>query len=135
MLRKNKREPSNTQMCIQGISCKVMNAHLKIRHGEVASTMTDIRGKYWMQRLCLLVKRIRRKCYRYKVFNAVDFQKPPPALFSRDQTVGYRASQVAGTHYAGPITFNKNQKTEGKAYIVLFTFSLSRAVHIESLRD
>ena len=112
-----------------------MNGHLKILHGEVASTMTDIKRKYWIQRLCPLVKRIRRTCYGYKVFNAVDFQKLPPGLFLRDQIEGYRAFQVTSTDYTGPIIFKKKQKTEGKAYILLFTLSLSRAVHIKLLRD
>ena len=72
----------------------VMNAHLKTFHGGVASTMTNIRGKYWIPRLWQLVKRIRKGCYGCKRFQTVAFQTPPPGLLPRDRTEGYRAYQM-----------------------------------------
>ena len=39
--------------------------------------------------------------------------------------------QVIGTGYAGPIYYRTKSKKESKAYILLFSCSLSRAVHLE----
>ena len=75
----------------------VMNAHLKTFHGGVASTMTSIRGKYWIPRLPQLVKRYIKGCYGRKRFQTVAFQTPPPGLLPRDRTEGYRAFQIVGT--------------------------------------
>lgn len=82
-----------------------------------------------------MTKCIRRKCYEYKVFNQVAFQKSSSGLLPRDQIEGSRAFSVAGSDCAGPITFNKKQKTEGKRYKLVFTYSLLREVHIEFLRN
>lgn len=82
-----------------------------------------------------LTKCIIRKCYGYKVFNQVAFQKSSSGLLLRDQIEGSRAFSVAGSDCAGPITFNKKQKTEGKRYKLAFTYSLLREVHIEFLRN
>ena len=38
----------------------VMNVHLKTLHEGVASKMTNIRGKYWIPRLCQLVKALEK---------------------------------------------------------------------------
>ena len=108
----------------------VMNAHLKTLHGGVASTVTNIRGSYWIPRLWQLVKRFKKGCYRCKRFQTVAFQTPPPGLLPRDRTEGYRAFQIVDTDYAGPIIYKRKQKTEGKAYVLLFACNLSRAVHI-----
>ena len=113
----------------------VMNAHLKTLHGGVTSTMTHIREKYWIPRLRQLVKRVRKSCYGCKRFQTVAFNTPPPGLLPRDRTEGFRAFQIVGTDYAGPIIYKKKQRIEGKAYILLFACSLSRAVHIELLTD
>ena len=39
--------------------------------------------------------------------------------------------QVTGTDYAGPIYYRTKSKKESKAYILPFSFSLSRTVHLE----
>ena len=39
--------------------------------------------------------------------------------------------QVIGTDYMGPIYYRTKSKKESKAYILLFSCSLSRVVHLE----
>ena len=40
-------------------------------------------------------------------------------------------SEVIGTDFAGPIKYKQAKKKEGKAYLAIFTCSLSRAIHLE----
>ena len=40
-----------------------------------------------------------------------------------------------GVDYAGPIVYKISKKKDGKAYILLFACSLTRAVHLELLTD
>ncbi|CAB4007627.1 Pro-Pol poly, partial [Paramuricea clavata] len=57
----------------------------------------------------------------------------------RDRTEGNTAFQVVGVDYAGPLKrlspslfFDENGETrEGKAYIILFACSLTRALHLD----
>ena len=42
-----------------------------------------------------------------------------------------RAFQVIGLDFAGPIMFKKGYSKQNKSYILLFTCSLSRAIHLE----
>ena len=47
------------------------------------------------------------------------------------ETKGSRPFQAVGVDFAGPLKYKKNKKTEGKAYVVLYACSLTRAVYIE----
>ena len=82
-----------------------------------------------------LVKRVRKRCYGCKHIQTVVFQIPTPGLLPRDRTEGCRAFQIVCTDYAGSIIYEKNQKTEGKACILLVACSLSRALRVELLTD
>ena len=42
---------------------------------------------------------------------------------------------MLGADYAGPIAYKLKPKKEGKAYILLFACSLTRAIHLELLPD
>ena len=52
-----------------------------------------------------------------------------------DRTEGSLPFQVIGVDYAGPITHKISKTKEGKAYLLLFACSLTRAVHLELLTD
>ena len=56
-------------------------------------------------------------------------QKPGP--LPKDRTEKYFPFEVIGTDYAGPIYYKIKKKNELKAYILLFSCSVTRAVHIE----
>ena len=48
-----------------------------------------------------------------------------------DRTLGGAAFEVIGTDFAGPILYKLTPRRQGKAYLVIFSCSLSRAVHLE----
>lgn len=52
-----------------------------------------------------------------------------------DHAEGSCPFQVVGVDFARPIVYEASKKLEGKAYILLFTCSLTRAVHLELLTD
>ena len=70
------------------------------------------------------------KCRRYK---AIAFKNPPPGNLPRDRTEGNAAFKVVGVDFAGPLKYKIKKNVEGKAYLVLYACSLSRAVFIEVL--
>ena len=111
----------------------VHDAHVLSLHGGVGLTMTLIRQEYWVPRLRRLSKRVIRACYGCKKFQVSAFANPPTASLPTDRTVGSVPFEVLGVDFAGPIAYKLSPKKEGKAYILLFACSLTRAIHLELL--
>ena len=60
-------------------------------------------------------------------------QVPAPGNLPTDCTSPGGAFEVIGVDYAGPIRYRAGRNREAKAYILLWTCSLSRAVQLELL--
>ena len=93
--------------------------------------MAAVREEYWIPTLRKLVKSVRSTCWGCKRFRALPVRAPPPGLLPKERTDISGAFEVIGTDFAGPILYKLRNKREGKAYLVIFSCSLSRAVHLE----
>ena len=111
----------------------VQQVHCETLHGGIGLTMAAVRERYWVPKLRSLTKAIRSKCHGCKRFRATAVTIPAPGLLPEDRTSVGTAFEVIGTDFAGPIRFKQTQKKEGKAYLAIFSCSLSRAVHLELL--
>ena len=82
------------------------------------------------------MKRIEKKkkpgCKR---FQAATLAVPPPGPLPRDRTEGSTSFQVLGADYAGTIKFKATVKREGKAYLILYACSLTRALYLDLARS
>ena len=76
-------------------------------------------------------KSIIRNCYGCKQHYAVSNPQPKPGPLPKDRSEAAMPFQVIGTDYASPIYYRTKSKKESKAYILLFSCSLNRAVHLE----
>ena len=69
-------------------------------------------------------------------FQAIACPTPLVGNLPRDRTIGYRAFQVIGMDYAGPIVYRLRGNKNGKAYIPLYSCSLTtREVYLDLLPD
>ncbi|XP_068671446.1 uncharacterized protein [Montipora foliosa] len=109
----------------------VQRIHAETLHSGVSLTMAAVREKYWIPTLRKLVKSVRSTCWGCKRFRALPVRAPPPGLLPKERTDISGAFEVIGTDFAGPILYKMRNKREGKAYLVIFSCSLSRAVHLE----
>ena len=109
----------------------VQHAHEITLHGGVGLTMAKVRESHWIPRLRKLVKRVIKQCYGCKRFQIAAFANPPQGNLPRDRTEGNSPFQVVGVDYAGPIKYRTSKNREGKAYIVLYACSLTRALYLE----
>lgn len=89
--------------------------------------------KFWIPRLWKLTKRVMRKCSGCKHFQAVAFVNPPPASLTRERTEGTTPFNVIGVDFAGPVKYRDKRKEEQKAYVVLYSCSLTPGVFLELL--
>ncbi|XP_068674447.1 uncharacterized protein [Montipora foliosa] len=111
----------------------VQHAHKATLHGGVGLTMAKIREEHWIPRLRRLAKKAIRQCYGCKRFQAGALAAPPPGLLPPERREGTSPLEVVGVDFAGPIKYCKSSRAEGKAYLVLYACSLTRALYLEIL--
>ena len=56
-------------------------------------------------------------------------------IIASDRITKTRSFQVIGTDFAGSIMYRNKNRREEKAYILLFTYGLTRAIHLEILPE
>ena len=95
--------------------------------------MVKVHEKFWVPRLRRLVKKLRGSCNGCKEFQAKAFQVPPPGSLLITRKQGSIPFQEVGVDFAGPIRFQQSPKKEGKAYLVPYSFSLTREVDLDLL--
>jgi hypothetical protein len=66
-----------------------------------------------------------------KVFAAKLLKPSITASLPSFRLEAVRPFQRTGVDFAGPLIYRKRDKTEGKASIIIFTFAVVRAVHLE----
>ena len=113
----------------------VQRAHVETIHGGVGLTMAKVRNRYWVPKLRQMTKRVLRACHGCKRFHARPLPQPRVGLLPRDRTEGAIPFQTIGLDYAGPFFYSRKAKQNGKAYILLFACSLSRATCLELVSD
>ena len=116
------------------ITAKIVNEeHLKTLHGGIGATMTQVREHYWVPRLRRLGKKVIKSCNGCYRFRAKAYATPPPGKLPVDRTEGSEAFEVVGVDFAGQLKYRKSKKQEGKAYLIVYACSLTRALHLEVL--
>ena len=111
----------------------VTEAHQRTLHGGMGATMACVRESYWVPRLRRLTKKIIKTCNGCYRFQAKAYAAPPPGRLPTDRTEGSEAFEVVGLDFAGPIKYRRSKSQEGKAYIVVYACSLTRALYLEVL--
>ena len=111
----------------------VQHAHVTTLHGGVSLTMTKVREKFWVPRLRKLVKKTVKNCNGCKRFQVVAMKNPPTAPLPSERTEGTTPFNVIGVDFAGPVKYRSKRKDERKAYVVLYSCSLTRGVFLELL--
>ncbi|XP_068734462.1 uncharacterized protein [Montipora capricornis] len=109
----------------------VQHAHGTTLHGGVSLTMTKVREKFWVPRLRKLVKKTVKNCSGCKRFQAVALKNPPTAPLPSERTEGTTPFNVIGVDFAGPVKYRSKRKEERKAYVNLYSCSLTRGVFLE----
>ena len=111
----------------------ILQAHQNTLHGGVVLTMTKVRSNYWILTLRKFIKSVVRKCYGCKRFKSLPYLGVKPGLLPNDRTEQAMPFQIIGTNFADSIYYHTKTKKELKAYVLIFSCSVSGAVHLELL--
>ena len=112
----------------------ILEAHKRVKHMRLKSTLNEVRSKYWICKGKQTVKAVIKNCTVCKyVTGKVMLGPNPPDLPSYRVSYEYAFSNV-GIDYAGPLfvkdIYNVDSQMH-KAYILLFTCAATRSVHLE----
>ena len=111
---------------------KLVREHMATLHGGIGLTMARVQEKYWVPCLPKLMKTI-KNCWGCKRFQVVAAKSPPPAHLPRTRTEGSIPFDVIGVDFAAPVKYLSKGQTEKKAYIILYSCSLTHGVFLELL--
>ena len=111
----------------------IMRAHHDVEHLKVESTLAQLRSRYWVVRGRQAVKSVVSKCLRCTYYDTRPYDSPPTAQLPAMRVAGESAFSNLGIDYAGPLLVHDvyNRSSLQKAYILVATCALSRAVHLE----
>ena len=94
--------------------------------------MAKVYECHWVPRLRKLTKQVIKSCAGCKRFQAIALRNPPPRPLPVDRSQGSTPLEVIGIDFAGPLRYQiSRSKTEGKAYIALYSCSLMRTVYLD----
>ena len=112
----------------------VRDAHNRVLHHGVETTLSYIRSKYWIIKGRKTVKDTLRKCIICKRFQGKVMCPPATPDLPNYRVDGCYSFHTVGLDYAGPL-YIKNKDALSKVYVLLFTCATSRAVHVELTPD
>ena len=112
----------------------VRDAHNRVLHHGVETTLSYIRSKYWIIKGRKTVKDTLRKCIICKRFQGKVLCPPTTPDLPNYRVDGCYSFHTVGLDYAGPL-YIKNKDALSKVYVLLFTCATSRAVHVELTPD
>ncbi|XP_064464904.1 uncharacterized protein LOC135376233 [Ornithodoros turicata] len=107
----------------------VLDMHCRLHHTGVQDTLCEIRQKYWIVRGRQTVRRALHTCLQCKR-RRLDPETAPVAPLPRERITPTSPFDVVGVDFAGPLYAFDNNK-QRKAYIVLFSCGVTRAIHLE----
>ncbi|GFV84026.1 integrase catalytic domain-containing protein [Trichonephila clavipes] len=97
-----------------------------LMHAGVLTTLAQLREKFWIPKGRRVVRAILRQCIKCKRLTASKVN-PDPAPLPPDRIHRVAAFQITGADLVGPLSLCGGSK----AWIVLFTCAVYRAVHLE----
>ena len=115
----------------------IWDAHDKVLHSGVNDTMAFIRETFWIPRLRQLTRALLHKCVICRWIEGKSYSPPPFPPLPKSRVVFEEPFSTTGVDYAGPLFVKtiEMQSAKSKAYILLFTCTTSRAVHLELTPD
>ena len=114
----------------------IENFHLKVLHGGVQDTLAKLREQFWIQKYRSTVKNFVSQCYVCRRLNSAHLKLPiPPNLTENRVNCQLRPFESSGVDLTGNIILLDKDKNVNKYYIVLFTCTVFRSVHLEVVSD
>ena len=112
----------------------VLRAHRKVKHSGASDTLTYLRESYWILKGWQVVRKIIKSCVVCRRLEGPPYPAVPASDLPFERVSEHPPFTHTGVDFAGPLYLAEKDNT-GKAYICLFTYASTRAVHLELTHD
>ncbi|GFY26472.1 integrase catalytic domain-containing protein [Trichonephila clavipes] len=108
----------------------IFERHLQSSHAGTQVVLTNIRQNFWLLRGRKTVQRVISKCVLCKIYAAKRI-KSIPAPLPENRVQEALVFEITGVDLAGPLHLRDGKK----AWILLFTCAVYRAIHLELIQN
>lgn len=113
----------------------IKDVHHRVAHGGLNSTVTQIRRRFWIPKIRVVVKTALRNCVVCRKVISKPYSPPIPAPLQANRLLHAQPFTVTGIDFTGALYVKGEHGVETKVYVCLFTCAVTRAVHLELVRD
>ena len=113
----------------------IRDCHERVLHSGVRATLADMRSRYWVPEGRQCVKKVLRKCVTCKKHEGRAFSTPQTAALPEFRVKQVPAFSKVGVDFAGPLYVKAATGGVRKVYIALFSYCVTRAIHLELVED
>ena len=113
----------------------VRQAHERVMHGGLKSTLTELRSRYWIVKGRNVIKRILSSCKVCRRYEGKPYTAPFPPPLPSFRVHESPPFTYTGVDFAGPLFVKPATGDSSKAWICLFTCCVTRAVHLDLIAD
>ena len=110
----------------------ILDIHDRIGHAGVRHTLASLKAEFHVPRGRKLITSLLRGCFRCRKAQAKAFNVPPPPPLPKCRVEESKPFLHVGLDFAGPFHLKGRNK---KAYCLLFTCAVVRAVHFEAVQS
>ena len=112
----------------------ILVAHITQLHGGVIRTVTALRDKFWIMSAQRYVRSFIRTCITCRKVCGKPYSQPDHSPLPKSRTQLAPPFTITGVDFTGSL-YVRTKGEEAKAYICLFTYASTRAVHLEVISD
>ena len=111
----------------------LLDYHYAHNHYGLEAQVADLRSRFWMPQARSALKRVQRLCNycAYRRVNPTEYKMSPLPNVRTDSSL--KPFEVTGLDCAGPFTIFANNGHAKKVWILIFTCTMSRFVHLQLL--
>ena len=113
----------------------VMDCHQSIHHSGTRATLVELRSRFWVPKGRQVVKGLVGKCVVCKKLEGLAYPSAPAADLPEFRVKQAEPFSRVGVDFAGPLYYKSVKGTMAKCYVALYTCCVTRAVHLDLVRD
>lgn len=132
-LTKNEKHPLLLDGSHHFTHLLIRETHIRLHHLGVQVILSELRSNFWILKARQFIKKIINSCLPCKIIRCRRCEQLEAQL-PMDRIQFQQPFTVCGIDFAGPLYVKAGAMTK-KAYVVLFTCAVTRAVHLELATD
>jgi hypothetical protein len=116
----------------------IEECHKRVHHNGVKETLTKFRSKFWIVKGRQLIRKVIHSCVPCRRFEGKPYNPADPPPLPKSRIVEDPPFTCMGIDFAGPLYVKNEDKSSlemAKTWICLYTCGVTRAVHLELVRE